>query len=261
VKPALVTLDLWNTLYYESRERPLRDVQLDALATALAEAGVEIGRKDVAAAYDDAWTTFLEHWRANQHFTLVEGASICADRLAELVPVTQELRPLVHDALLRGCRDAEFVVVEGARDFLALTRRHGIETAVVCDVGFTPSSILRERLRADGLLQYLDAFAFSDEVGCFKPDPRIFRHALRRFPPTHRGRVVHVGDGRRTDVVGAQRLGLVAVRFATIYDDLVEAEGPSGDFVVYGYGELASLLSLDEVERESHFGVPTLGRR
>jgi FMN phosphatase YigB (HAD superfamily) len=93
-------------------------------------------------------------------------------------------------------------------------------------------------------LDYFDAATFSDEVGCFKPDPRMFRDALRKLDsaPTHD--VAHVGDGRRTDVAGALAMGVLAVRFAGVYDDQNDNEGPSGDLVVRSYPELASAVGL-----------------
>ena len=47
------------------------------------------------------------------------------------------------------------------------------------------------------------AFAFSDEVGRYKPAPEIFEHALA-LGGVAPERAAHVGDRRRTDVGGAR---------------------------------------------------------
>ena len=49
---------------------------------------------------------------------------------------------------------------------------------IICDVGMTASPTLRERLDMFGVLEYFDHWSFSDEVGCFKPWPAVFEHAL-----------------------------------------------------------------------------------
>lgn len=56
--------------------------------------------------------------------------------------------------------------------------------------------------------------------------------------------VWHVGDRRRTDVAGARAMGMTAVRITAAYDDTDLAEGPEGDLVVAGHGELVEILGL-----------------
>jgi len=76
-------------------------------------------------------------------------------------------------------------------------------------------SLRAELMRADlarlGLDGLLDATVFSSEVGIRKPDPRIFREALRRVgakPAT----TVFVGDRLVDDVSGARSVGMRGVQ-------------------------------------------------
>ena len=73
-----------------------------------------------------------------------------------------------------GCRDA------------------GVRIGIICDVGHDGSPTLRERLDMFGVLGYFDHWSFSDEVGCFKPWPAVFEHAL-------------AGLGRRRSRAGGAR--------------------------------------------------------
>ena len=98
-------------------------------------------------------------------------------------------------------------------------RAAGVKIGIICDVGLAPSSTLRRYLDRHDLLRRFDHCSFSDEVGCFKPDPAIYAHALAGlggFDPTE---AAHIGDLRRTDVAGAQAAGWFAVRYTGANDD------------------------------------------
>ena len=61
-----------------------------------------------------------------------------------------------------------------------------------------------------GLAPYLDFTVSSEEVGMEKPHPPIFMAALKRLGAAPQ-EVVHVGDQLRSDVMGAQGVGMQAV--------------------------------------------------
>ena len=58
-----------------------------------------------------------------------------------------------------------------------------------------------------GLAQFLDFYVSSVDVGAEKPDPAVFLAALDKAN-VEASEAVHVGDQRRSDVVGAQRVGI-----------------------------------------------------
>jgi putative hydrolase of the HAD superfamily len=100
---------------------------------------------------------------------------------------------------------------------------------------------VRAHLEQHGLLRPLAAQVFSDEIGVPKPDPRAFRAALDALGVEPEA-ALHVGDLRRTDVVGARALGMTAVRIRDRHDDgsaLVDA-----DHVVGSHAELRTWLGL-----------------
>lgn len=61
-----------------------------------------------------------------------------------------------------------------------------------------------------GIARYFDAIVSSAEVGCEKPDPRIFREALTRLR-TSPEQTLHVGDSIDDDFRGAKAAGLDSV--------------------------------------------------
>lgn len=61
-----------------------------------------------------------------------------------------------------------------------------------------------------GLAQFFDAVVTSQDMGASKPDPALFREALRRIgvPPDQ---AVMVGNDVDRDIAGAMRMGLRAI--------------------------------------------------
>jgi putative hydrolase of the HAD superfamily len=107
----------------------------------------------------------------------------------------------------------------------------------------TASPTLRERLDMFGVLRYFDHWSFSDEVGCFKPWPAVFEHALAGLGVDDPSTAAHVGDSRRTDVAGAQAMGMTAVRY-THFLDAPADEWPEADHVLDDHAKLASALGI-----------------
>jgi 5'-nucleotidase len=101
---------------------------------------------------------------------------------------------------------------------------------------------LRDRLAGLGLLGYFDAVAFSDETGWFKPAAEAFRPVLERLSIDDPTTVAHVGDNPRTDVAGAQALGMITVR----YNGLREASAtePVADHIVDDHRRIPAVLGV-----------------
>ncbi|MFQ5413163.1 MAG: HAD family hydrolase [Phycisphaerae bacterium] len=75
----------------------------------------------------------------------------------------------------------------------------------ICCVSNADAEPLAAALRKHDLR--FDAVVTSEQARCYKPDPEIFRAALRAMGVQPR-RVMHVGDSRHSDVAGAARLGI-----------------------------------------------------
>ena len=68
----------------------------------------------------------------------------------------------------------------------------------------------RETLESSGLLSYFDLVLAAGEVRVWKPDPRVFQHALERLN-VRPEETLYVGDNYFADVVGAQAAGISPV--------------------------------------------------
>jgi putative hydrolase of the HAD superfamily len=197
----------------------------------------------LTAAYDAAWLRWNDSWQANRQFTGVDAAHSIADAVEREFPGSAGLRAGLLEAFVRQGEGAELRLVDGVTDAVAALSERGIRLGIICDVGFTPSPALLGHLERHGLLKFFDHWSFSDEVGVYKPDRRIFVHALDGLGRPDPVRCVHIGDRRRTDVVGARAVGMRAVRITSAYDDGSDGE-PSGDLVISSYAELLPALGL-----------------
>jgi putative hydrolase of the HAD superfamily len=82
-------------------------------------------------------------------------------------------------------------------------------------IGVVSNNLLaeqQEKLQQCGLADLVDALVVSEEAGVSKPDPAIFRLALRRVN-AGAGEAVMVGDSWAADVEGARAAGIAAVWF------------------------------------------------
>ena len=80
----------------------------------------------------------------------------------------------------------------------------------------------------------------SEEAGYHKPDPRLFREALKRTGVDHPERVIFVGDTLSADIEGALRAGFQPV-FINPEDNQTP---PDGVLKIRALSELLSFLPL-----------------
>jgi putative hydrolase of the HAD superfamily len=99
---------------------------------------------------------------------------------------------------------------DGAADLLWSLKRQGYLVGLVAD---TRPGTARNVLRQHGIEDAFDVLAISETLGTEKPDPRMFRHALRALGlrDSEAGHVAMVGNRRERDVRGANSLGLISV--------------------------------------------------
>ncbi|MGH2457887.1 MAG: HAD family hydrolase [Chloroflexota bacterium] len=98
----------------------------------------------------------------------------------------------------------------GAAELIWRLRAAGYLVGLVAD---TRAGTYRNVLRQHGLEGAFDAFAISEELGCEKPDRRMFQHALDRLGLTvaESSRVAMVGNNLSRDVRGANLSGLLSI--------------------------------------------------
>jgi putative hydrolase of the HAD superfamily len=230
-----VTFDFWNTLMWEE-PGSLREKRLEAWSETLGP----VDREALERAHDGAHQEYVDSWIAGRQFRVEEAVEHI------LAGLNGALGEDAADALVEGFsaggRRAAIHPSDGVRDCLETLRGAEVKIGIVCDIGLTPSPVVRELLERDGLLGYFDGMSFSDEVGHYKPHPAIFEHALAGLGGVSADRAAHVGDRVRTDVDGAASMGMTAVRYNGVYED--ELAGRREEVVVRDLRELPQLLGV-----------------
>jgi putative hydrolase of the HAD superfamily len=244
-----VTFDFWNTLCHV-------DVTVTAARRRAAwhEHAHANGLPFEPAVLDAvlAHVTEQHHagWMANRQYTtqhaLDEAFTLLGDTLDGAA------RRGLTDAWLDASRQADVQLTPGLAAVLDALDGAGVRIGIVCDVGLTPSVLLREFLERHAVLVHFDHWSFSDDVGVYKPDPAIFRHALDGLGVDDPAHAVHVGDLRRTDVAGSRAAGMTAVRYRGVFDDPpvapdggVVGEPVEGHHVIDDLGALLAIVGID----------------
>jgi FMN phosphatase YigB (HAD superfamily) len=233
---AAVTFDFWNTLMWEE-PGSLKEKRLEAWAETLGS-GLHL-----EAAHDAAHQEYVDSWTAGRQFRVEEAVDHMLDRLDGKLGA--DAAAALVEGFSEGGRRAAIHPSEGVRACLDALKSAGVRLGIICDIGLTPSSVVRELLDRHVLLGYFDGMSFSDEVGHYKPHRAIFEHALAGLGGVPPDRAAHVGDRRRTDVGGAVAMGMTAVRYKGVYDDEV-VRAPEAHIVVDDLSELPKLLGVIE---------------
>ena len=120
------------------------------------------------------------------------------------VPVSLDLAQKVWNMAMAVPKD--FVLFPDAVPALEYLRESGYKVGIITNLRRN----LDELCQRSGLTPYLDFAVGSQEVGIEKPHPEIFKAALN-YAKVIPEECLHVGDQIRSDVKGAQGVGMRAV--------------------------------------------------
>ncbi len=115
-------------------------------------------------------------------------------------------------------QEYELALYDDVLDNFDELRNLGYVVGIVSNVPDTGKNLANQL----GLTDSIDFAVTSSEVGCEKPDPRIFAEALKRADDTPPNAALMVGDQIDSDVKGALAAGIQPV--------LLDRKGYHGDF-------------------------------
>ena len=118
-------------------------------------------------------------------------------------------------------------------------KNRGFKLGVIANQ--TPGA--RQRLEKWGLLPYFEVIAASAELGIAKPDPAIFRRALKQADCAPQNAVM-VGDRLDNDIAPANRLGLHTVRLLRGLGayHVPQSADEIPEYTIQSFSELLALL-------------------
>ncbi|MGD1060232.1 MAG: HAD family hydrolase, partial [Methanomassiliicoccales archaeon] len=131
-------------------------------------------------------------------------------------------------------------LVAGAPEMLASVHAMGRRIGLVSDVAWgLPSRFPLQDMRFYGLDRHFDDMVFSTDVGLRKPNPEIFRIALRHVGARPE-ETVFVGNNLQADIKGALDVGMSAVLKKSSYYAHDDGIVPSAK--ISSWDELIGLL-------------------
>ncbi|HET9198407.1 MAG TPA: HAD family hydrolase [Solirubrobacterales bacterium] len=234
---AAVTFDFWNTIA-RVPTGAMSAARQRAVAAACQSGDVEVEAELLIAGLEQVGLDWERSWAAGRHLHPREAA----ESLVRALGVEGAAREMVAEAFLGAGREVDLELAPDIGPALAALGERGIRLGIVCDVGFSGGELLRELLAREGLLGHFDGWAFSDEVGHYKPAPQIFEAALAALE-AEPAEAMHVGDLRRTDVAGAAAHGMRTARYRGMNDEGAADGGPEADFVLDSHAELVELVA------------------
>jgi putative hydrolase of the HAD superfamily len=191
----------------------------------------------VEGAMAAAWKEWDREWEEECH-------TFGATRWIQLVLEELELKvdPIVQDNLAQAVAESGMEVdppmVSGVDNVLPrLADKY--QLGLICDTGLSPGWMLRQWMEAQGIREYFTQLTFSDELGVSKPHPKAFLSTLEVLNAGS-SHAVHIGDMPRTDIAGAQSVGMRTIRFKGVSD--WESDHISADAEITRYSELEPLL-------------------
>lgn len=88
----------------------------------------------------------------------------------------------------------------------------GIKIALVSNTGFLHGDTVRKALEKMGIMEFVDYYVFSNEVGISKPHPHIFRNLVTQSGINY-NEIIHIGDSIKADYQGAWKSGIHSILF------------------------------------------------
>lgn len=240
-----ITFDLWDTIFVDDSDEPKRaargfepkPVERRNLVRQFLERHAPISTEQVELAYNTVDAAFRHVWYGqNVTWTVRERLSVLLKGLQRDLPAAEfdELVRLHEEMELEFRPDLAVGVAE------ALQNLHGkYRMGVISDAIFSPGRALRQLLAHYDILKFFDAFVFSDEIGCAKPDPAAFEAAAEALD-VRPSEIVHIGDRELKDIEGPHAVGARAV-LCTVVNDR-SSENTRADAICRDFADLPAIL-------------------
>jgi putative hydrolase of the HAD superfamily len=229
-----ITFDWWGTLFRDAEGQPRQKLRVMAFAKT---AGVT--PEAVDAALRPVWKAFERSHR--EHQTTLSATDAVWMTAKELgVSLTDEqaadLAELFAGAVLRYAP----VPVDNALEAVRAASAR-VPVGIISDTGVSPGRMLRQLLDRHGFTPYFKAMTWSDELnGMAKPRAANFECTARALgvQPCD---LLHIGDLRYTDIVGANGVGAKSALFTGV-SQFPEIREPKSDYEFPSWAQFIEML-------------------
>ena len=238
----VITIDFWNTIFDSSSGNERNKYRLNALITETDKLGIFIRQEELEPAMKSSWEYFNHIWMNEQRTpSSIELVRFFWEKLN--IPENEDSIQRIAETFSNSILVHPPMLVENVKNSIDELNRD-YKLGIVSDTGFSPGSVLKILLEKEGILDYFSAFSFSDETGVSKPHEKAFRKVLDEFDCKPED-ALHIGDIENTDIVGAKKLGMYAIRFDGDSSRFLVKENPKetlADFESSDWKEIPSLI-------------------
>lgn len=182
----------------------------DVYQKAYREAGIAIDWDTLHTVLEAVWGAVIAEdasaaWEATQAADERREWEI-ENEIMDRLGITGNRRRIFEHVTAAFRDPANYRLFPEVPDTLTALRARGYTLAIVSNWNWHLPALCHELK----LTPYFDAIIASARVGRAKPHPQIFHTALVETGADP-GRTLHVGDSYETDIVGAQRVGIIGV--------------------------------------------------
>ena len=164
---------------------------------------------------------------------LLHGSKTVVQNSSTLSDLTRLAEQLSEDFL--NLTTAHFSLLEGAEELVRyLAKKYPL---TVVTNGFI--EVQYEKFDKSGLRDCFSHIVLSEEVGCQKPNPRIYEEALR-MNGVSAAEAVMIGDSWNSDIQGAINAGIDQIWIRKSKDPL--PEGQSATYLVHTLSDVMEIL-------------------
>lgn len=238
----LITIDFWNTLFDSSNGTKRNQLRMEKLVSSIHSLGIKIESQEFEKAMQASWQYFNDIWKKDMRTPLPEET---VGFFWNYFGLQSENNSIEEVALgfANSILDYPPKLLPGVKEALGKLSDN-YKLAIVSDTGFSPGKVLKVLLENNEIIHFFDAFSFSDETSVSKPHPKAFSTILEQLECKPE-EAIHIGDIERTDIVGAKKIGMKAIRFdgdSTAILNLNNPKESEADFLASSWEEILNII-------------------
>lgn len=238
----LITIDFWNTLFDSSNGTKRNQLRMEKLVSSIHSLGRKIESQEFENAMQASWQYFNDIWKKDMRTPLPEET---VGFFWNYLGLQSENNCIEEVAMgfANSILDYPPKLLPGVKEALSKLSEN-YKLAIVSDTGFSPGKVLRVLLENNEIFHFFDAFSFSDETSVSKPHPKAFSTILEQLgcKPEE---AIHIGDIEQTDIIGAKKIGMKAIRFdgdPTAQLNLNNPKVSEADFLASSWKEIVNII-------------------
>lgn len=250
MKIKAVTIDFWNTLFDSSNGFNRNAARQHVFAHEIANLNINISKDEFQWAIQASWEFFNNIWMNEQRTPETYETIEYLWNFLKL-PHKPESIERVAKSFAESIVDYPPNIMDGVIDTLEVLKGENYKIGLISDTGFTPGKILKIVMKNADVLNYFDAFSFSDETGVSKPNSKAYTTILDEFEIIP-AEALHIGDIEKTDIKGAKDIGMKAIRFSGDKNEILNKDNPIetiADGEIFSWTEF--IPKLKEIEMNS----------